>query len=203
MNQQQQSNVPNDPFINENFNLTKATHPILCLLHLGLKLAAMFSYLFLYLIVSSQIYTFISVITLLAVDFWTTKNVTGRVLIGMRWWNGEDDTEQEGWYFESYDIKIDKSPVDSYVFWWGMIISAGFWGIMLMTKLIGFSLFWGMLVLIGFSLNATNLYGYYLCKQDHEEKLRNILQKFGGKYQPVINALRESFKLAQQMANNK
>ena len=143
---------------------------------------AVFCYLFLYLIIRSQIHTFIVVIALLAMDFWITKNVTGRMLIGMRWWNGEDETEQEGWYFESYDIKVEHSVVDSYVFWWGMIAGTCFWGIMFFVKFIAISLFWGMLVLIGFSLNATNLYGYYLCKKDHEEKLRLIINQFGGKY---------------------
>lgn len=69
-----------------------------------MKLAAVFSYMFLYLIIRSQIHTFITVIGFLSLDFWINKNVTGRMLIGMRWWNGEDETEQDGWYFESYDI---------------------------------------------------------------------------------------------------
>lgn len=187
-----EQNQKREEFLGENFNLTKATHPLLCLIHLGLKIAAVFCYLFLYLIIRSQIHTFIVVIACLSFDFWITKNVTGRILIGMRWWNGEDETEQEGWYFESYDIKIEKSAVDGFVFWWGMIISTGFWGIMFVVKFLGFSLFWGMLVLIGFALNMSNLYGYYLCKKDHEEKLRELLHKFGDRYQPVFTALRKS-----------
>ena len=130
----------------------------------------------------------------MAADFWMVKNVTGRILIGMRWWNGEDETEQEGWYFESFDVEIQTSPIDKYVFWWGNIAATCFWGIMFAIKLVGISLFWGMLVLIGFTLNATNLYGYYLCKRDHEEKLRKMINDFGGKYKTVYNVIRNSFK---------
>lgn len=35
----------------------------------------------------SFIMVFIVVVTFLAFDFWTVKNVSGRLLVGLRWWN--------------------------------------------------------------------------------------------------------------------
>jgi hypothetical protein len=44
-------------------------------------------YLFSSLISSSFVFSFVMVTLLLAFDFWTVKNVTGRLLVGLRWWN--------------------------------------------------------------------------------------------------------------------
>ena len=42
------------------------------------------------------------IILLGAADFWFTKNVTGRLLVGLRWWNQiKKETNQEVWIFES------------------------------------------------------------------------------------------------------
>jgi len=35
----------------------------------------------------SNVMTFICVLLLSSFDFWTVKNVTGRLLVGLRWWN--------------------------------------------------------------------------------------------------------------------
>jgi hypothetical protein len=35
-----------------------------------------------------------------ALDFWTVKNVTGRLLVGMRWWSSDGE---EGWRFENVE----------------------------------------------------------------------------------------------------
>jgi hypothetical protein len=38
-----------------------------------------------------DVITFISVMILNALDFWTVKNVTGRLLVGLRWWSDYDE----------------------------------------------------------------------------------------------------------------
>lgn len=38
-----------------------------------------------------DVITFIFVIILSALDFWTVKNVTGRLLVGLRWWSDYDE----------------------------------------------------------------------------------------------------------------
>ena len=101
---------------------------------------------------------------MICADFWFVKNVAGRILVGLRWWNGEMESDQEGWFFESYNIEHATSTIDRHVFWWGIILSTLFWGILLVIKILSLSIFWGMLVLIAFTLNAMNLYGYYLCR---------------------------------------
>jgi hypothetical protein len=35
------------------------------------------------------------------------------------------------------------------------------------------SFFWSILTVIGFSLTSTNLYAYFLCRKEHEKKIKN------------------------------
>ncbi len=73
------------------------------MLHFGFKLIAMISYLLLNLFVGNLILVYIIVLLLCIVDFWVVKNITGRRLVGLRWWSmiNEDGTEE--WVFESVD----------------------------------------------------------------------------------------------------
>jgi Eukaryotic protein of unknown function (DUF846) len=79
---------------------------------------------------------FLFVTILLSFDFWAVKNVTGRLLVGLRWWTTIDDAGKEQWFFESYDHKVQNSPVDSTVFWWSQIASTGIWGFFLFWKIL-------------------------------------------------------------------
>ncbi len=47
---------------------------------------------------------FLTVILLLAFDFWTVKNVTGRLLVGLRWWNKIEEDGTSTWMFESRKV---------------------------------------------------------------------------------------------------
>ncbi len=68
----------------QTFNLSKATHPAVCMLHIGFKAGSIFCYLFFRVITMSSVHTFISVVLFCAVDFWYVKNVSGRLLVGLR-----------------------------------------------------------------------------------------------------------------------
>lgn len=43
-------------------------------------------------------------ITLHSMDFWTVKNITGRLLVGLRWWNFVDEDGQNHWKYESAKV---------------------------------------------------------------------------------------------------
>jgi hypothetical protein len=46
---------------------------------------------------------YIFVISLCAFDFWTVKNVTGRILVGLRWWSIIKEDGKEEWHFEALE----------------------------------------------------------------------------------------------------
>ena len=50
-----------------------------------------YSFMFLNAIINEEIATFISVIVCVSFDFWTVKNVTGRLLVNLRWWSEIDE----------------------------------------------------------------------------------------------------------------
>ena len=54
-----------------------------------------FSFLFMNWLLGSEILAFIVIIVFSAMDFWTVKNVTGRKLVGLRWWSEIDESGTE------------------------------------------------------------------------------------------------------------
>lgn len=78
---------------------------------------------------SSQI---VVVVVLLSLDFWNTRNVAGRTLVGLRYWNEVDEEGESSWVFESRDVSVitcrakltlkpshPANPVDAKMFWAG------------------------------------------------------------------------------------
>lgn len=65
---------------------------------------AILLYLFSTLFYSSFITIFVVIIICLSMDFWTVKNVTGRLLVGLRWWNHVDEDGKSQWVFENRKV---------------------------------------------------------------------------------------------------
>jgi hypothetical protein len=63
---------------------------------------------------ANELSLYIILILICSVDFWITKNITGRygfyhllrVLVGLRWWNQIDDDGNETWVYESYEEDV-------------------------------------------------------------------------------------------------
>ncbi|XP_028122048.1 uncharacterized protein LOC114319241 [Camellia sinensis] len=52
---------------------------------------------------SSFVIIFVVTVLLAALDFWVVKNVSGRILVGLRWWNEITDEGESVWKFECLD----------------------------------------------------------------------------------------------------
>ena len=68
--------------------------------------AALFIYLFGGWFTDSFILHFVTCIILLAFDFWTVKNITGRLLVGLRWWSYVQEDGKSEWVFESLEDMV-------------------------------------------------------------------------------------------------
>ena len=139
------------------YNISNASHPVACVFSVLFKGLAFFMYFILhtrYLVLGnfiSSVLTFIFVTIFMASDFWVIKNVSGRLLVGLRWWSSFDEKGKEMWRFESKDNEGGNS-VDSSVFWMGQIICVLLWGFFLVVNALSFDMFWVFLLLkIGFS----------------------------------------------------
>ncbi|KAJ8623461.1 hypothetical protein MRB53_031990 [Persea americana] len=58
-------------------------------------------------------------------DFWVVKNVSGRILVGLRWWNEINEQGESVWKFECLDqeslARMNKK--DSWIFWWTLYLA--------------------------------------------------------------------------------
>lgn len=72
--------------------------------HLVFRSTALLTYFFCGLFTNAFITPFILIVLLLSVDFWTVKNITGRLLVGLRWWNYVDDDGVSHWVYESKKV---------------------------------------------------------------------------------------------------
>ena len=127
------------------------------------------------LFIDEEIATFLVVVILAAFDFWTVKNVTGRLLVNLRWWSEIDQEGEEHWIYESDDGKKPVGKTDSFVFWTALYGYPVIWAIFTLMDLFSFKLLWVNLCFICFTLSFTNAQGYYYCQQEQKQKLTDFV----------------------------
>lgn len=82
----------------------QSSHPVALFFHLVFKALALFQYIFALWITDNFILIFVLEIVLISFDFWTVKNISGRLLVGLRWWNEVTEDGSSTWVFESRDV---------------------------------------------------------------------------------------------------
>lgn len=97
---------------------------------------------------SRRVMIFIITILLLAADFYYLKNIAGRRLVGLRWWNEVDpSTGDSHWVFESSEpgTKV-VNPTDSRFFWIAIYAQPVFWIGLAVVAVLTFKFIWLPLV---------------------------------------------------------
>ncbi|XP_063682195.1 Golgi apparatus membrane protein TVP23 homolog B-like [Bolinopsis microptera] len=158
-------------------------HPTASLFHILFRTLAVVVYLFCTLFGGGFTLTFVLVVLLLAADFWTVKNITGRLLVGLRWWNKVNEDGSTEWIFESRKegASIHHSATEQRIFWIAMFTSSLVWFILLIKNLLSFSLGWIVVDITAVVLNAANLYGYIKCRRDAKAKVQGAVGSFLGR----------------------
>ncbi|XP_072497042.1 Golgi apparatus membrane protein TVP23 homolog C isoform X2 [Notamacropus eugenii] len=163
----------------------KIRHPVASFFHLFFRIGAIIVYLLCELLSSSFIACMVTIILLLSCDFWTVKNITGRLMVGLRWWNHIDDDGKSHWVFESRkELKQEKrtsSEAESRIFWLGLITCPIMWVIFAFSALFSFKLKWLAVVTMGVVLQGANLYGYIRCKVGNQSNLTSMATTYLGK----------------------
>jgi hypothetical protein len=180
-------------------------HPIAVFFHLVFKIAAIVVYIVMPLITGSFILAFIIVIILLAADFWTTKNVTGRLLVGLRWWHYVKEDGTNVWMFES--SKNPSNAVEAVIFCTlspppqisapqlkpfllncvgtSLVGTVPVWVLLAIVALLGINLKWLFLIAIAVVLSLANVVGYGKCMKDKKGKIKSIATSMAADY--VVN----------------
>ncbi|OBT56484.1 hypothetical protein VE04_04985 [Pseudogymnoascus sp. 24MN13] len=118
-----------------------SAHPITLLWFLGFRISSLLVYLFGLLFTSNFVLIFIITILLLAADFYYLKNIAGRRLVGLRWWNEVDvSTGDSQWVFESADPATKVvNATDSRFFWLAMYAQPFIALVLTITNTLAFS----------------------------------------------------------------
>ncbi|KAK3636405.1 Golgi apparatus membrane protein tvp23 [Elasticomyces elasticus] len=83
-------------------NWRLSVHPITLVTFLSFRISSLLVYLLGLLFTTNFVLIFIITILLLAADFYYLKNIAGRRLVGLRWWNEVNgSTGDSHWVFES------------------------------------------------------------------------------------------------------
>ena len=122
-----------------------------------------------------------------SVDFWITKNVSGRFLVGLRWWNEVKEGGKEVWIFESKNEKAEATS-DKSVFWTSLYVNGFGWAILFLFKLITLSITNAIIAFTMLIFAGINLYGFYKCSKDQQGKLNKLGTKV------VSNLAREGIR---------
>ena len=153
--------------------ISSGNHPGICFLLIGFKLATLISFIVLYFFVNNTALVYLVIILLASVDFWITKNVAGRLLVGLRWWNEVKEDGNEVWIFESKNEKTEVNA-DSRVFWTCLYFATGAWVVIFIWDIISLKWVWAIISLVCFIFSAINFYGFFKCSKKQQENLKDF-----------------------------
>ncbi|KAL4239486.1 Golgi apparatus membrane protein TVP23 B [Mactra antiquata] len=154
-------------------------HPVAVGFHLLFRVGALLAYLLCGWFSDSFITNFVVIILLLSMDFWTVKNISGRLLVGLRWWNYIDEEGHSKWMFESRkNRKGTVTALESRIFWLSLVLCQILWIVFLFGTIFTFKFKWLMVAVIGVIMNGSNLLGYIRCKWGTKQKMTTIARSF-------------------------
>ncbi len=79
-------------------------------------------------------------IILSAFDFWTVKNITGRLLVELRWWSEVRPDGSDEWVFECKPKTENQTTAfNEKIFWYGQGAFAVGWVALLVINVLAFS----------------------------------------------------------------
>ncbi|GFU01203.1 golgi apparatus membrane protein TVP23 homolog B [Nephila pilipes] len=183
---------------------TATKHPSAVFFHLAFRALALLVYLMCGWFSNSFISCFVTIIIFLSLDFWTVKNVTGRLLVGLRWWNYVDDEGKSHWVFESRkdeDITLVDSA-EAQIFWLALVLTPVVWFLLLFVSFFRLNVKWFIVVIVALILNGANLYGYLRCKVKGTDKFSSAISSMMGK-QVISNMFSSLWKKPEQPPPNR
>lgn len=172
-------------------NFSQSSHPIACLFHILFKGIAFALYMLGSKMMDELMVTVLCIL-LLAADFWVVKNITGRLLVGLRWWNKVDPVSgKTNWIFESAAPAIPPPTIpsvggggvpapapamrinnsfDSKFFWTVLYITPAIWCLLFLSAMLWLEFQCFVLLSCALVLSGSNVYGYYKCSADQRER---------------------------------
>ena len=149
--------------------------PVASFFHLFFKITSLLVYLFANWFSGNFVFIFVVLVILLSLDFWTVKNITGRLMVGLRWWNEVQQDGSSQWKFESKEDRSAIDNMDFYIFWAALYVYPLAWCFMGIVVIWTFRLEWLMVIAMAVILSMTNVVGYTRCVNDAKGKVASYL----------------------------
>ncbi|KAJ7296149.1 hypothetical protein O6H91_02G000100 [Diphasiastrum complanatum] len=152
------------------------SNPLTALFHVLFKGSAIAFYILCSFFINSFIIQFVVTVFLAALDFWVVKNVSGRILVGLRWWNEINDQGESVWRFESLDREsLERmNKKDSWLFWWTLYLTPVVWLALGIVAVIKFNFDYLLIVGMCLSLSAANIIGFTKCRRDAKKQIQSL-----------------------------
>mmetsp|Transcript_16778 Transcript_16778/g.50267 ORF Transcript_16778/g.50267 Transcript_16778/m.50267 type:complete len:186 (-) Transcript_16778:62-619(-) len=149
-------------------------HPTVMIFHWLFKAAAIVWFLLCTFFIKGFVLNFVISIVLIALDFWTVKNVTGRKLVGLRWWNEANDSGS-AWRFESApEGSRNYNPSEKTWFWVALVGNVGAWAALALMEIFRLKFDYLIIPIIGLTLGSSNLVGYFKCSREAKDQLQSM-----------------------------
>ena len=128
------------------------------------------------LLFKSFVHAFVFCGICLTADFWVVQNVSGRLLVGLRWYNEIDDEGNSVWRYDSLDETALKqiNAYDSTVFWWTLYLYPLCWIVLAMIARFSLKLTWLIICVLAIMLAGSNLVGYTRCSRDAKARINQL-----------------------------
>jgi len=161
----------------------QSAHPLALFFLYFFRTAAIAVYILCGFFTDNYVLSTVTVVVLLAMDFWNCRNVAGRTLVGLRFWNQVDDDGESYWVFESRDPSRPANPVDSKMFWIALYSFPLLWSALLIVSLLKLGFAFIPIVILALVFNFTNAIGFTYADRDAKQRWANSMGSswgFGG-----------------------
>lgn len=148
----------------------QSAHPIALFVLYSFRIAAIATYILCGFFTDNYVVSTVIVVVLLAMDFWNCRNVAGRTLVGLRFWNQVDDDGESYWIFESRDPSRPANPIDSRLFWTALYVFPALWLGLFFVSLLKFNLSFIPIVVLALVFNVTNVIGFTYADRDSKKR---------------------------------
>ena len=151
----------------------EAAHPFIALFHIVFMIAVVFFYLALP-IVFKPMTAYILIIVAGAIDFYFVKNISGRLLVGLKWWF---EITEDGQQITKFESKMDERDIptgNQRIFWDPFYLFLIAWFVLAVLSIISFSAPHLFICIFNFGLLKYNFNYFRKCwekRGDHVERL--------------------------------
>jgi hypothetical protein len=148
----------------------QSAHPVALFFLFCFRTLAIVVYIPVSWVLKNYVLSTVLVVILLAMDFWTVRNVAGRVLVGLRYWNQVDEDGESYWVFESRDPSRPPNVIDSKMFWIALYSYPALWIALLIVALLKLDIYSIPIVILALVFKFTNVIGFTYADRDAKKR---------------------------------